>query len=205
MKKIVFIALFVLTASVAGFAQKFAYVDTQYILDNIPDYQMAQDQLNELAKKWQKEIDEKIAEIDKLYKAFQTDAVLLPADLKKKREDEMLAKEKAVKDLQKKRFGTDGDLYKKRAELIKPIQDKIYNAIEEMAKDRGYAIVFDRAGSGTILYGNPRFDKSDEILQKLGYSPGVKSNKSSGSQRGSSSSPQRRAPVQTPQKEGGKG
>ena len=188
MKKLLIISLILLTTSAAGFAQKFAFVDTQYILDNIPDYQMAQDQLNELSKKWQKEIDAKIAEIDKLYKAFQTDAVLLPADLRKKREDEIVQKEKEVKALQKKRFGTDGDLYKKRSELIKPIQDKVYNAIEELATDRGYAVIFDRAGSGTILYANPRFDKSDEILQKLGYSPG---NRNNGNNK-SNTSPQRR-------------
>lgn len=176
MKKLVLFAFILLTTSATGFAQKFAFVDTQYILDNIPDYQMAQDQLNELAKKWQKEIDGKVAEIDKLYKAYQTDAVLLPSDLKKKREEEIVQKEKEVKALQKKRFGTDGDLYKKRSELIKPLQDKVYNAIEELATDRGYAVIFDRAGSGTILYANPRFDKSDEILEKLGYSPGNKSN-----------------------------
>ena len=199
MKKLFLIALVLLATSATGFAQKFAFVDTQYILDNIPDYQMAQDQLNELAKKWQKEIDGKIEEIDKMYKAFQTDAVLLPADLKKKREDEIIQKEKDLKALQKKRFGTDGDLYKKRSELIKPIQDKVYNAIEELATDRGYAIIFDRAGSGTILYANPRFDKSDEILQKLGYYPGNKNNNG----RTKTSSPQRRSTT-SPSKEGGK-
>jgi outer membrane protein len=175
MKKIIAIALLFFGFSVASQAQKIAYVDTKYILDNIPDYQMAQDQLNELAKKWQKEIDDKITEIDKMYKAFQTDAVLLPADLKKKREDEIVKKESELKALQKKRFGTDGDLYKKRAELIKPIQDKVYNAIEEYANERGYAIILDRAGSGTILFANPKFDQSDEILKKLGYAPANKS------------------------------
>ena len=199
MKKLFIITLILLATSATGFAQKFAFVDTQYILDNIPDYQMAQDQLNELSKKWQKEIDTKIEEIDKLYKAFQTDAVLLPADLRKKREDEIVQKEKEVKALQKKRFGTDGDLYKKRSELIKPIQDKVYNAIEELATDRGYAVIFDRAGSGTILYANPRFDKSDEILQKLGYSPG---NRNSGGNK-SNTSPQRRNTNSTGE-EGGK-
>ena len=199
MKKLLIISLILLTTSATGFAQKFAFVDTQYILDNIPDYQMAQDQLNELSKKWQKEIDAKIEEIDKLYKAFQTDAVLLPADLRKKREDEIVQKEKEVKALQKKRFGTDGDLYKKRSELIKPIQDKVYNAIEQLATDRGYAVIFDRAGSGTILYANPRFDKSDEILQKLGYSPGSRNNRSNKS----NTSPQRRN-TNPAREEGGK-
>jgi len=199
MKKLLIIAMVLLATSATGFAQKFAFVDTQYILDNIPDYQMAQDQLNELSKKWQKEIDAKITEIDKLYKAYQTDAVLLPADLKKKREDEIVQKEKEVKTLQTKRFGTDGDLYKKRSELIKPIQDKVYNAIEDLATDRGYAVIFDRAGSGTILYANPRFDKSDEILQKLGYSPGSKSNGGGKS----NTSPQRKTTNST-REEGGK-
>lgn len=188
MKKIIVFALFFFGLTFTSQAQKFAYVDSQYILDNIPDYQMAQDQLNELAKKWQKEIDDKIVEIEKMYKAFQADAVLLPADLKKKREEEIIQKEKDLKSLQKKRFGTDGDLYKKRSELIKPIQDKVFNAIEEYATERGYAIIFDRAGSGTILYANAKFDQSDEILKKLGYAPGTKSN----SGGGQGNSPQRK-------------
>jgi outer membrane protein len=186
MKKIIVIALLVFGFTTVSQAQKIGYVDTQYILDNIPDYQMAQDQLNELAKKWQKEIDDKILEIEKMYKSFQADAVLLPADLKKKREDEIVQKEKDLKSLQKKRFGTDGDLFKKRSELIKPIQDKIYNAIEEYANERGYAIILDRAGSGTVLFGNPKFDVSDEILKKLGYTPGTKSS------QGQENSPQKK-------------
>lgn len=187
MKKLVAILVILVGFSTISFAQKTAYVDTKYILENIPDYQMAQDQLNELAKKWQKEIDDKITEIEKMYQKFQTDAVLLPADLKKKREDEIVEKERALKALQKQRFGTDGDLYKKRAELVKPIQDKVYNAIEEYANDRGYAIIFDRAGSGTILYANPRFDVSDEILTKMGYTPATKSQPS-----GQQNTPQRK-------------
>lgn len=198
MKKIIALALLVFGLTVATQAQKFAYVDTQYILDNIPDYQMAQDQLNEFAKKWQKEIDGKIAEIEKMYVAFQADAVLLPADLKKKRENEIVQKETELKALQKKRFGTDGDLYKKRSELIKPIQDKVYNAIEEYANDRGYAIIFDRAGSGTLLFANPKFDQSDEILKKMGYAPGTKSNTQQGN------SPQQREDSDSQEKPGKK-
>ncbi|MBN2746023.1 MAG: OmpH family outer membrane protein [Bacteroidales bacterium] len=182
MKKLVVFLVILIGFSSVSFSQKTAFVDTKYILENIPDYQMAQDQLNELAKKWQKEIDDKITEIEKMYQKFQTDAVLLPADLKKKREDEIVAKERELKTLQKQRFGTDGDLYKKRAELVKPIQDKVYNAIEEYANDRGYAIIFDRAGSGTILYANSRFDVSDEILTKMGYTPATKSQPASGQQ-----------------------
>jgi outer membrane protein len=166
MKKLLALLMLMFGLSSMTQAQKFAYVDTQYILDNIPDYQMAQDQLNELAKKWQKEIDAKITEIEKMYKSFQADAVLLPAELKAKRENEIVAKEKELKELQKKRFGKDGDLYKKRSELVKPIQDKVFNAIQEYADERGYAIIFDRASGGAILYANARFDQSDAILKK---------------------------------------
>ncbi len=171
MKKIVVVALLMLFGISGAFAQKFAYVDTQYILDNIPEYQMAKTQLEELSKKWQKEIEDKLTEIDKMYRAYQTDAVLLPADIKRQREEEITQKEREVKNLQKKRFGKDGDLFKKRQELIKPIQDKIFNAIQEMAEERGYSVIFDRAANASILYANERFDKSDAILSKLGYTP----------------------------------
>jgi len=171
MKKIVVIALLMLFGTSGAFAQKFAYVDTQYILDNIPEYQMAKTQLEELSKKWQKEIEVKLTEIDKMYRAYQTDAVLLPADIKRQREEEITQKEREVKNLQKKRFGKDGDLFKKRQELIKPIQDKIFNAIQELAEERGYSVIFDRAANASILYANERFDKSDAVLAKLGYTP----------------------------------
>jgi len=182
MKKTLVIALFMLFGAGQLSAQKFAYVDTQYILDNIPEYQMAKTQLEELSKKWQKEIEGKLQEIDKMYRAFQTDAVLLPADIKRQREEEITQKERELKALQKKRFGKDGDLFKKRQELIKPIQDKIFNAIQEMAEERGYSVVFDRAANASILYANERFDKSDAVLQKMGYTPtNPKSSKSSNS------------------------
>ena len=174
MKRILFLASLLAMFTTAGFAQKFAYVDTKYILDNIPEYQMAQNQLNELSKKWQDEIDAKIAEIDKMYKAYQTDAVLLPEDTKKKRQDEILAKEKQLKELQKQRFGQNGDLYKKREELVKPIQDKVYAAIEEYANEKGYSIIFDKASSATILFASSKLDKSDDILSKMGYSGATK-------------------------------
>ena len=171
MKKILVIALLMISISFATQAQKFAYVDTQYILDNIPEYKMAQKQLEDISKKWQKEIEGKVSEVDRMFKAYQTDAVLLPEDIKKQREEEILAKEKELGELKKKRFGKDGDLFKKRQELIKPLQDKIFNAIKETSTQRGYAIMFDRAGSLSILYANERYDRSDEILESLGYSP----------------------------------
>ncbi len=171
MKKILLLVLILVGVSFATKAQKFAYVDTQYILDNIPEYKMAQKQLEDISKKWQKEIEVKVSEVDRMYKAYQTDAVLLPEEIKKQREKEILAKDKELAELKKKRFGKDGDLFKKRQELIKPLQDKIFNAIKETSTQRGYAIMFDRAGSLSILYANERHDKSDEILEKLGYSP----------------------------------
>jgi outer membrane protein len=168
MKKLIVSVLFVV-CTVFSFAQKFAYVDTEYILKNIPEYNDAQAQLDELSIQWQKEIETRFAEIDKMYKDFQNEAVLLPADAKKKKEDAIVSKEKEAKDLQKKRFGKDGDLTKKRQELVKPIQEKIYNAIEEYANESGYAVIFDKSGSLTMLYSNGKYDVSDQILDKLGY------------------------------------
>ncbi|HEX7412276.1 MAG TPA: OmpH family outer membrane protein [Bacteroidales bacterium] len=169
MKKIVLgIALMLASFSFAS-AQKYAYVDTDYILDNIPEYGDAKTTLDELSAKWQKEIEAKFSDIDKLYKSFQTESVLLPEDVKKKKEDDIVKKEKDVKDLQKQRFGKEGDLFKKRQELVKPIQEKIYNAIEQIATDEGYAVIFDKAGSLSMIYTNPKFDISEDILNKLGY------------------------------------
>jgi len=155
----------------SSYAQKFGYVDTEYILDNIPEYKAAQTQLDELSVEWQKEIEQKFSEIDRLYKAFQAEAVLLPEDIKRKREDEIIKKEKEVKDLQKQRFGSSGDLFKKRQELVKPIQDKVYNAIEAIANTGGYAVIFDTAGNLNMVYVNAKFDKSNEVLEKLGVAP----------------------------------
>lgn len=176
MKKLTITALLLLF-SVFAFAQKFAYVDTDYILDNIPEYQVAQDKLDELSVKWQKEIENKFAEIDRLYKEYQSEAVLLPEDMKKKREEEIIQKEKEAKDLQKKRFGQNGDLFKKRQELIEPIQDRVYDSVRDIAEKENYATIFDKAGSLTMLYSDARYDISDRVLKKMGYRPGgLKSN-----------------------------
>lgn len=171
--KTTIITLFLSVFAMTGFSQKFAYVDTEYILENIAEYRAAQEQLDALSLEWQKELEEKFAEIDRLYKAYQNEAFLLSEDLKTKRQNEIIQKEKEAKDLQKKRFGTDGDLFKKRQELIKPIQDKVYNAIQEIAEEGQYAMIFDKSGSVTIIYANPKYDKSDDVLKKLGYSPGA--------------------------------
>lgn len=148
---------------------KIAIIDTDYILNKIPEYQSAQNTLETLSVEWQQEIEKKFSNIEKLYKAYQSEAVLLPEDVKVKRQDEIIQKEKEVKDLQKKRFGTDGDLFKKRQELVKPIQDRLYTAIEEYASDNNYSLILDRSNSSFMMYVNPKMDKSDDVLKKLGY------------------------------------
>ena len=170
MKKIILVAMLAIGAMGLTQAQKFAYVDTDYILKNIPDYNDAQAQIDDLAAQWQKEIEKKFGEIDAAYKKYQADAVLLPEDMKQKREEEISQMEKEAKNLQKKYFGQEGELFKKRQELIKPIQEKIYNAIEELSTANNYGMVFDKAGSTTILFVNARYDMSDQVLDELGYS-----------------------------------
>ncbi|MCK9421440.1 MAG: OmpH family outer membrane protein [Bacteroidales bacterium] len=170
MKKIFLTAIVIVITITMVYAQKFAYVDTQYILDNIPEFTEAQAQLDEISSQWQKEIDAKFAEVDKMYKDYQAQSVLLPEDMKKKKEQEIVDKEKEAKNLQRTRFGKDGDLFKKRQELVKPIQEKIYNAIQEISTNNNYAIIFDKGGSLTMMYANPKYDISDEVLDNLGAS-----------------------------------
>jgi len=167
-KKIILSIMLFLSAFAFTYAQKYAYVDTDYILENIPEYTDALDLLDDLSVKWQKEIEAKFAEIDQLYKDYQAEAILLPEDIKKKREEEIIQKEKEAKELQKQKFGRDGELFQKRKELVQPIQEKIYNAIEEIATVRNFAFVFDKGGSLTILFANPKFDISDDILDEVG-------------------------------------
>ena len=150
-------------------AAKFGYVDTDYILGQIPEYKAAQSELDKTSIQWQKEIETKYAEVDKLYKAYQADAILLTDEMKKKRENEIVNKEKEVKDLQKQRFGVDGELFKKRQELVKPIQDKVYNAIKAVAEKSGLGFVLDKSGQVSILYANSKYDRSDDVLIHLGY------------------------------------
>ncbi|MFK5855723.1 MAG: OmpH family outer membrane protein [Bacteroidota bacterium] len=154
--------------SVVAQSQKYAYVDTQYILDNIPEFQDAQDELDEISKKWQKEIESIYDKVSEMYQKYQAESVLLPDDIKHKREEEIINKEKEVKDLQRKYFGSEGDLYKKRQELVQPIQEKVYNAIESIAATSNYSFVFDKAGGMTLLYGNPKYDISDDVLDEVG-------------------------------------
>lgn len=167
MKKI-FLLAFLLGFSVLGFSQKFAIIDTRYILDKMPDYKAAQKQLDDIAAGWQKDIDSKQTELDNMYKAYEAEQVMLSDELKKKREDQLFNKEKDLRDLQRKRFGFEGDLFKKRQELVKPIQDKVYNAVQKMAVSRGYDLVLDKSEGITIIFADPKLDKSEDVLKDLG-------------------------------------
>lgn len=166
-KAILLLSALMLSAGI--FAQKFAYVDTDYILNSIPEYKAAKAELDKVSTDWQKEIELKYSEIDKLYKAYQAEQILLTDEMKKKRENEIVNREKEVKDLQKQRFGVDGELFKKRMELVKPIQDKVYNAVKAVAEKAGLAVVFDKSSDLTMLYTSTKYDKSDDILTYLGY------------------------------------
>lgn len=175
MKKTALTILIALASMLQADAQKFCYVNTEYILENIPEYKSAMQQLDQISIQWQKEIEAKYAHIDKLYKDYQAEQILLTEEMRKKREQEIVNREKEAKDLQKQRFGFEGDLFKKKQELVKPIQDKIYNAIKKMAADQSYAVVFDKSSDLIMLYASPKYDKSDEILLQLGYKAGTKS------------------------------
>ncbi len=148
--------------------QRFGYVDTEYILENIPEYNDAQDELNVLSTKWEKEIKAKYDQVEKMYRDYQTESVLLPEDMKRKREEEIIGKEKEAKDLQMKYFGPEGDLFNKRTELVEPIQEKVFNAIQEIAETRNYAFVFDKASGAMMLYASDKFDVSDDVLDEIG-------------------------------------
>jgi len=160
------VGLFTITTTQA---QKFAYVDTDYILNKIPDFKQAQDKLDALSSDWQKEVENIYEEIDKMYRAYQQEQILLTDEMKSKREDAIITKEKSAKDLQKKYFGPEGELYKKRQELIKPLQDKIYDSIQQLAANNKYAVIFDSSSDLIMLYSNPNLDKSDKVLDLMGY------------------------------------
>lgn len=164
---ITFAALILLLGSAQ--AQKFAFIDSEYILENIPAFTAAQEQLDQLSAQYQKELESMHAEIEQMYSDYQAESVLLSEDMKRKREDVIISKEKSYKQLQAKYFGPNGDLFKKRQGLVKPIQDDIFNAVQEIANEGSYAVIYDKAGGTTLFYTNPKFDLSDQVLQKLGY------------------------------------
>lgn len=169
MKKSIIIAIFSFLMTGTGFAQKFAFVDTEYILNRIPAYKAAQEQVDKVSQDYQKEIEAKFLEVEKVYKDFQKEKVLLTEDQRTKKEEEIMAKEKEIKELQKKYFGAEGAVFQKRQELVKPIQDEIYKVVKELAIEGAYAVIFDTAAGAGILYENAKYNKSDEVLEKLGY------------------------------------
>lgn len=170
MKKLIFTICMLAGITFAGNAQKFAMVDMEYIMKNIPAYETANEQLTQISKKWQSEVDVQMQEVQKMYKNYQTELVFLSEDMKVKREEEIVAKEKAAQELKRSYFGTDGELFKKRQSLMKPIQDEVYTAIQEICKEKDLSLVFDKSSSMNIIFSSPKLDISDLVLQKLGYS-----------------------------------
>ena len=168
MKKIKFLILFFLITNYS-LAQKFAYVDTDYILAKIPEYNQAQDKLDNYSKGWQEEIEMTMQKIEKMYRSYQSEQILLTEEMKSAREDMIFAEEKKVQDLQIKYFGPEGMLFSKRQELIKPIQDKIYDAIQQVATNNKYSVIFDSSSDLIMLYTNNNLDKSDNVLELMGY------------------------------------
>src|SRR6516225_3919227 len=168
MKKHIIIATLLAVFSLQGMAQHFAVVDTKYILDKMPEYKDAQKKLDQVSMQWQKEIDDKQAALDRMYKDYDAEQVMLSDTLKKKREDQLFNKEKEVRDLQRKRFGYEGDLFKMRQELVKPIQDKVYNAIQQIAVNRMYDFILDKSEGITVIFADPKLDKSEDVLRALG-------------------------------------
>lgn len=173
MKKIFLTFGFVMLMSVCAFAQRFAYIDSEYILKHIPDYVSSQKELDAMSKQWQKEVDSRFQEIDRMYKAYQADQVLMTADMKKRREAEIVEKEKGAKDFQREKFGPDGELTKRSNDLVKPIQDRIAKAVQALAESDNLDMVFDKNSEVIMLYANPRYDKSDDVIKRLGLKPGV--------------------------------
>jgi len=169
MKKIISIALALFLFTGITMAQKFAFVDTDYVLKNIPSYNAAQKELDKVSEDWEAEIAIEYETIEKMYKTYQSERVLLTDEMRKQQEEEIMNKEREVKELQTKYFGPEGSLSTKRMELIKPIQDAIYKAVKELSAEGSYAVIFDTASGASILYTNPRYDLSDEVLKKLGY------------------------------------
>jgi outer membrane protein len=165
-KKLFIVPLFLLV-SVLSHAQRYAVIDSKYILEKLGDYKESQIKLDQFSSQWQQEIEKKQAELDKMYKDYDAEQVMLSNELKKKREDELYNREKEVRDLQKKYFGFEGDLFKKRQELIKPIQDKVYVAIQKLAIERSYDFILDKSEGITVIFADPKLDKSDEVLKFL--------------------------------------
>jgi len=168
MKYRLILCLFLGFAGLASAQQRYAVIDTKYILDKIPAYKDADKKLQAISLQWQKEIDDKQAALDKMYKNYEAEQFMLTDELKKKREEELFVKEKEIRDLQKRRFGYEGDLFKERQRLVKPIQDKVYNAIQKIAIAKAFDFVLDKSEGITIIFADPKLNKSDDVLKELG-------------------------------------
>lgn len=167
MKKIFTLLSAMCMLTMASFAQRYAIIDTRYILSKLSEYSDAQKKLDAFSLQWQKEIDDKQALLDQMYRNYEAEKVMLSEELLKKREDDLFNKEKEVRDLQKKRFGFEGDLFKKRQELVKPIQDKVYNAVQKLAVARQYDLILDKSEGITVIFADPKLDRSDDVLKEL--------------------------------------
>ena len=167
MKKLL-LAAFIMIAGFTATAQRYAIIDTKFILDKMPEYKEAQKQLDDVAAGWQREVDAQQQELDKMYRDFEAEQVMLTDELRKKREDQLFGKEKALREMQRKRFGFEGDLFKKRQELVKPVQDKVFNAVQKLAVARGYDFILDKSEGITVIFADPKLEKSEDVLKELG-------------------------------------
>ena len=168
MKKLFSFAVCLLLATATIHAQRYAIIDTKYILDKIPAYKEADKKLAEISMQWQKEIDDKQGQLNTMYRNFDAEQFMLTDELKKKREDQLFNSEKEIRELQKKRFGFEGDLFKERQRLVKPVQDKVYNAIQKMAVNRGYDFVLDKSEGITVIFADPKLERSEDVLREMG-------------------------------------
>ncbi|MGM9804965.1 MAG: OmpH family outer membrane protein [Candidatus Aphodosoma sp.] len=174
MKKMVFSTVVALLVAISAGAQKFAMVDMDYVMNAIPAYETANEQLDQISKKWQKEIEAVLLEVQTMYKNYQTELVFLSDEMKVKREEEIIAREKEADGLKRKYFAADGELFKKREALVKPIQDEVYNALKELCEQNGYQLVIDKSSAMSVVYAAPKIDVSDQLLEKLGYTAAAK-------------------------------
>ena len=169
-----FLICFLLFTGFGAFAQKFAYVDTEYILKHLPEYKSSLSQLDVLSQQWQQQVDKNFTDIDKMYKAYQADQVLLTEDMRKRRENEIIEKEKDAKDFQRRIFGPEGELFQNRTKLLSPIQDKVTKAITEVAKAKFFDFIFDKSSEATMMiYASSNYDVSNDVITRLGYKPGA--------------------------------
>ena len=167
-KKLLLLIVILIT-SISTYSQKFAYVDSDYILSKMPEFIQAEEKIDDFSKQWQSEIELAYENVEQMYREYQSEQVLLTSEMKTKREESIIQKEKSAQALQQKYFGNNGELYKKRQELIKPIQDRIFDAIQQLAANNKYSIIFDASSDLIMLYSDPSLDKSDKVLELMGY------------------------------------